>query len=878
MPSTRLRSIAATVLAVFAVVPSAGSRQAAIAQPARAAAVVFEAPAGRRPTGPLSLLSPFDRVLPSGRIVHPAGTSVVVGMHSGGVALSPDARYAIVSNDDERGGSVTTNYDAQTMGGYSLSVVDTATMRVVDRYRSPGESFFAGIVAVPDPANAGATLVLASGGPSNAVYAFDLDTAGQLTADAHHVIAIPGPADLRAENFGHAFPSTIVVAPSGTHAYVVDNVGNDVAEIDLATRTLAGTPVAVGDFPFGAAYSRTGLLVANEGLGAYAVLPQPTAAPPFASPAVDLARASSLSVLTVNGDESLEGQRSTVALDRGLDGLHAIGGTHPAAIVAERTKPYAFVAMAGVDRIATIGLDGTPVAVGGTELRLYDRGPYGTQPVALALSPDDRRLYVALAGIDAIAVLDVSDPLHPHRMGLVPTGWYPDALALSSNGRYLYVANAKGYGTDRGFTGDQADFVDSHGRVMSVSADGAENWSTLERIDTQALNLRRSTPLALACLRAIRPARPSRIVPQVFASSGSTAIDHVVFILEASKTFDAVFGDLKDATGRAHGMGSPDYVAFDESVTPNLHALARQFALAGNMYADGDIAATGRQAAFAGTASAYTERTSVVRAGRLGFPDANEDPEDYPRAGYVFNSLAERGESYRDYGDLLRVAGYDDGASPDPKTDDPDFLGVDDGMAPTVGLGGRYALDVPAPLALSGHVDLNYPGWNPRIRDVRRATEFVRDFDPYVRANQMPAFTSILLPAGSDAGTTRGIPALPESVADGDRALGQIVEYLTHIPQWRSTAIIIAPVDACKGRDHIDEHRTYAIVVSPYARRGYVGMRHASTASVLKTEEEILGLPALSLDDALASDLSDLFTSTPNAAPFLRIDAATQTP
>jgi DNA-binding beta-propeller fold protein YncE len=879
MPSTRLRTLAALALAVVLIVAAHGRQTAAIAQPARGvSAVVFEAPAGRRAAGPLSIGSPFDRVLPSGRIIHPAGTSVVVGMHAGGVALSPDGRFAIVSNDDERGASVTTNADGQTMGGYSLTVVDTTTMRVVDRYRSPGESFYAGIVATADPASAGGTLVLASGGPSNAVYAFDLDTAGQLVPDAHHTIAIPGPTDARFASAGHSFPSTLVVAPSGTHAYVVDNVGDDIAEIDLATRTLAAAPVPVGFFPFGAAYSTAGLLVANEGLGAYGVLPQPAAAPPFASPAVDLARASSLSLLTINGDETLGTQRSTVALDRGLDGVRAIGGTHPAAIVAERTKPFAFVAMASVDRIATIGLEGAAAAaVGGTELRLYDRGPYGTQPVALALSPDERRLFVALAGIDAVAVLDVSDPLHPHRIGLIPTGWYPDALALSPNGRYLFVANAKGYGTDRNFTGDRAEFVDSHGRVMSVGADGTADWSTLERIDTQTLNLRRSTPLALACLRAIRPARPSRIVPQIFASSGSTVINHVVFILEENKTFDAVLGDLKDASGRAHGPGSPEYVAFDESVTPNLHALARRFALAGNMYADADESHTGHQVAFGGIASAYTERTSVAQSGRLSYPDANEDPEDDTRAGYVFNSLAERGETYRDYGDLLRVAGYDDGGSLDPKTDDPNFLGVDDAMAPTAGLGGRYALDVPAPLALSGHVDLNYPGWNPRIRDMRRAAEFVRDFDPYVRANRMPAFTSIWLPDGAAAGSP-GVAALPETVADGDRALGQIVEYLTHIPQWRSTAILITPASAERGRDHLDEHRTYAIVVSPYARRGYVGTRHVSTVSVLKTEEEILGLPALSLGDALATDLSDLFTSTPDPAPFLRIDAATQTP
>ncbi len=839
------------------------ARTTARPQETNVAPIIFEAPAGRRPAGDVSPGAPFDRVLPSGRIVHPAGYSVVVGMGAFGVTLTPDGRFAIVSNDDQHQPKAVSAFDGVTTGGPSLAVVDTATMRVVDRYRDPNESFFAGVVAVPDPMNANSVLVLASGGPSNAVYALDLDAQGHLTPDAHHKIAVPG------------FPSTLVVAPSGARAYVVDDLGNDVAQIDIATRMLVGAPISVGFFPFGAAYSSAGLLVSNEGLMPYARLSAPVAVPPFATPANDPARSSSVSFVATNPDDSLGPVRSAVSLDRAPDGVREIGGVHPAAILAMHTKPYAFVAMANVDRIVTLSLGvGESAAVGGTELRLYDRGPYGTQPVALALAPNERRLYVALAGIDAIAVLDVSDPSHPHRLGLIPTGWYPSAIALSKDGRYLYVANAKGYGTDRRFSGDAAAYIDGHSRVMQIAIDTTAVWSTLERIDLGQANLRRTTPLALASLRSIRPAVSNHVVPQVFASNGSPAIKHVVFIEEEAKTFDAMLGDLKDPFGRAYGPGDPQFVAFDDSMTPNLHALARTFGLAANMYADGEEAQTGHESSIAGIASDYSTRMAAARPYR-SFPSDGEDGEDYPRAGYIFNSLAERGKTYRDYGDLLRVAGYDEGAALDPKLDDPDFVGLDDTNAPTVGLGGRYTLDAPALLALSGHVDLNYPGWNPRIRDVRRAMEFERDIDPLVRADQLPAFTDIWLPDDRGAtGTT--IPPLPEAVADGDRALGDIVEYLSHTPEWKSMAIFIVPSDAQLSRDHLDVHHTYAIVVSPYARRGYIGTRHTSTVSVLKTEEEILGLPALSLGDALATDMADFFTRTPNDTPYVRVDAAAQ--
>ncbi|MBD5634833.1 MAG: hypothetical protein IAI49_10175, partial [Candidatus Eremiobacteraeota bacterium] len=688
------------------------------------------------------------------------------------------------------------------------------------------DTFFAGVVALPDPAHPGETLVLASGGESNVVYAFDLAQNGTLVPDAHPAIPIPGPTDARFANAGHSFPGTLVLSANGARAYVVDNLGNDVAQIDTATRTVVGLSAPVGYFPFGAALSPYGLVVANEGLTAYGVLPAPVTAPPFAQVAPDLLRASSLTLVPLASDASLFPATSVgIPLDRTPDGIHAVGGAHPAAIVALRRQPYAFVALSNVDRIVTVSLapvaggalPAAPRAVGGTDLRLFDRGPYGTQPTALALSSDEKRLYVALAGIDAIAVLDASDPLHLHRVGLIPTGWYPDALALSGDDRYLYVANAKGLAEDRGFSGDGANDVDASGRTETVSADSNAVWSTFERIDLRDVDLRRSTPDALSYLRKIGRSRGGALVPQRFASKGSSTIKHVVLVLEENKTYDSMLGDLTTAAGAPYGPGDAGYVSFDASVTPNLHALARTFGLAGNFFADAEESDAGHQFAAAGIASAFTEKTILVENGRRMLPSKHEAPEDYPRAGYIFNSLADRGKTYRDYGDFVRVSGYDEGEAPDPKTDDPAFS-RDDRSAPTQGLGGLYTLDVPAPAALSGHVDLNYPGWNLRVRDVRRAQEFLRDFDPLVKADAMPAFTEIWLPA-DHGGAGPDVPPLPEEVADGDRALGTIVEYLTHIPQWKQTAIIIMPDDAQSTRDHVDEHRSYAIVVSPYAKR-----------------------------------------------------------
>jgi len=848
-------------------------------QPGDSAGVIFEAPAGQLQAGPLSASDPYQQVLPSGRILRPTGKSVVVGMNTLGFALAPGGRFAIVSNDNQAQSRTVSVLDGVSTGGFTLAVVDTATMTVVDRFKDAKHRFFAGVVALKDPANPSGTLVLASGGADNAVYAFDLDAAGHLTPDAQPAIAIPTPSNPQAANNGKAFPGTIVLAPSHAHAYVVNNLGNSVVAIDTRTRTVTGAAVDVGFLPFGAAFSKFGLLVANEGLASYNVLPTPAAAPPFENVGEDLLRASSISVVKIDNLGAVSRVVAAVALDRRPDGSRNVGGAHPAAIAVMKKKPYAFVAMANVDRVATVALGSVlPRVVGGTELRLFDKGPYGTQPVALALAETKHRLYVALAGINAIAVLDVADPVHPHRLGLIPTGWYPTSLLLSPDGKRLFVSNTKGMSHDRNFTGANPIATGKGDHVFVVDADSHAVWATLERIDLAGLNLGQTTRQTLSYLRTAHVASSDPIVPQSLGPA-SSPIKHVVLILEENKTFDSMLGDLSDASGNPYGPGDPSLVAYDKTVTPNLHALAATFGLAGNIFADSEESNAGHQFVSAGVASDYSERTLAVSYGRNPLTDKNEDTEDYPRAGYIFNNLASHGKTYRDYGDLVRVSGYDEGEAADPKTDDPKFAGPNDQFAPTQGLGGVFRYDAPALAALKDHIDLNYPGWNVRIRDTRRAAEFLRDFDLLVKADQMPDFTHIWLPAdhGYYWGSDKNVPPIPEEVADGDRALGQIVEYLTHTPQWSSTVIFIMPDDAQATRDHVNEHRTYAIVVSPFARRHYLGMRHLSTVSVLKTEEEILGLPSLSLGDLLATDMADFFTPNADPAPYAHVDVPIQT-
>ena len=229
---TRTRLVLAAALFVL---PSL-----AVAAPAnRAAPVSYAAPAGGMPAGHLRGAT-FDAVLPSGRLVTPAGENVVTGIDALGVALTPDGRFAIVTCGDAGHPALHSLVDPSISGGFALAVVDTVTMRVIDRYQAPGETFWLGVAALTDPAAPSRTLVLAAGGPTNAVYAFTLDATGRLVPDRRHTIAIPSPIDPALVSLGHASPGTLIVSHDGRRAYVVNEAAATVAAIDTRARSVSG--------------------------------------------------------------------------------------------------------------------------------------------------------------------------------------------------------------------------------------------------------------------------------------------------------------------------------------------------------------------------------------------------------------------------------------------------------------------------------------------------------------------------------------------------------------------------------------------------------------------------------------------------------------
>jgi len=703
---------------------------------------VFSAPAGDRAAGAPNASRPFDTILPDGRTVSPVGTSISLGASVRGLAISPDGRYAVV-------------------GGPTLTVVDARTMRIV----TVREGYVPDVAVARDPSNPARSIVVSYS--DEGLQVFDLGDDGSLTPNGAGVLAAGG---------------NLAVSPDGRTAYVTNPLTESLKSVDLvARRSLDSAPI--GFSPSGVAVAGSRVYVTNSGVIAQPPLADPVRIPQFGVAPADTVRASSLTAFgTLPGGGIDAGSVQTATMDQPPDELTNIGGARPTGIAISKDGRFAFVCMSNVDRIAVVALSGIPRVVGGLSLRLFQSSaigsaPYGTRPGAIVRSADGSRVYVAMAGINAVAVLDSAKPVALRRLGLIPTGWAPSALALSPNGQYLYVANAKGEGT----------------------------LASLQRIDLRRVPLQAVTLSALRYNRSVTYGKASALVPpmRLDEPAPSGVIRHVVMILEGDATFDPAVGDPS---------------------TPNLNALARRFGYAANYYTD-----------------------------REAEPQA-QDPNFYPRNGYLFNGLQRAGRSYRDYGGALRLAGYDDGSARDPRDDDPNYAGPSDTAAPTSGLGGLYRARIPALAALASHIDMDYPGWNPRIRDERRAREFVRDFAPLVMNDAMPDFTYVWLP-GRDAGQS-------------DAALGTIVSYLSHTPQWASTAIFIAPDGPRTTGDPSDRYRSYAILVSPFAKRGFVGRAHLSTPGLLKTEEELLGLPPLELGDLLATDMADFFTGKADPSPF----------
>ncbi|HEY3279393.1 MAG TPA: beta-propeller fold lactonase family protein [Gemmatimonadales bacterium] len=484
-------------------------------------------------------------------------------------------------------------------------------------------------------------------------------------------------------------------------------------------------------------------------------------------------------------------------------------GPHPSALA--HNGHDLFVALAGSNGVARVDLRQGRV-IEQLTVALDPHAPVGSDPNALALSPDGRTLYVAMAGNNAVAVVRVG-PRAMRVAGLIPVGWYPTAVATSRDGRTLYVANGKGGGSGANPDGTYI------GNVItgSVSIVPVPDSASLARHTQRVYSL---SPYSNARLRGVLPDRPTARPP----------IRHVVYVIRENRTYDQVFGDV------ARGNGDPALAIFNDSVTPNAHAIARRWVLFDNFYVDGEVSADGHEWSTRAFANDYNEKT---------WPQIYSDRRDWDLTSG--EDLANRAEAY--LWDAAKRKGLWVVNFGEMTTDEADTIRTN-----IAGLKGITAD--------------RYPGFVMSIPDTLRARLFADSVASWERQGRFPDLVILYLPRDHTLGRRADQPTPRAMVADNDLALGRVVDRLSRSPAWDSLALFAIEDDAQNGPDHVDAHRSVLLVASPYARRGAVDSTFYTTSSVLRTIGALLGLPPLSQYDAGATPLWPAFTTRPDAAPF----------
>jgi YVTN family beta-propeller protein len=497
-------------------------------------------------------------------------------------------------------------------------------------------------------------------------------------------------------------------------------------------------------------------------------------------------------------------------------------GTHPNAATLSRDGSRLFVANGDSDDISVLDTS-TDRVVRTVGLAPYDHAKVGSNPLALALSPDGGRLYVAESGNNAVAVVDVASG---KVRGTIPTGWYPSAVAAT--GTALFVANAKGLGAGPN---------DGPGHPDPTSVAPASPNQYIGSMIKGTLSTVR-LPLddsELASYTSKVRANDGFDQP-VRGAGGTPAIKHVIYVVQENRTFDQVFGSL------GKGNGDASLNLFGDESAPNQRALQRRFVTLDNFYANAEVSAQGWNWSVAANSNPYAEAMWPSNySGRGGtYPSETNDPAIAPNKtgedSYIWQRLDRAGVSYRNYGFYVK----DDNTAYDP------------------------ALDKHTDHAFHGF-DLNCPD-NPDTFKPRSATcgtprfsEWKREFDGYVKNGDLPQVEFLRLPNDHTSGTKPGMPTPRAYVADNDLALGRVVDAVSHSKYWKDTAIFVTEDDAQNGPDHVDAHRTISQVISPYTQHGKVDSTFYSTASMLRTIENVIGVAPLTQFDTFATPMVNAF-------------------
>jgi hypothetical protein len=536
-------------------------------------------------------------------------------------------------------------------------------------------------------------------------------------------------------------------------------------------------------------------------------------------------------------------------------------GPHACALALSPNGRWLVAASAGSDQLSVIDTRNDTVA----ETICARQNPgdlFGAQPDALAFDKPGRKLFVANGTQNAVAVFEFK-PGTSQLLGLIPVGWFPGALAFDKKGDQICVANLKDITQTRQKAGQGATGAgfNTHEYCGTLSLVPVPSKKQLAAFTQKALANLRYPLLAQAKL----PPRAGQAPTPVPERAGEPSVfSHVIYIIKENRSYDQVLGDVKP------GNGDASLCIFGEGVTPNEHKLVRDFCLLDNTYCSGILSADGHNWADSGLATDYLEREFA------GWPrsypcggdgDGGRDALAYSPAGFIWDDARSHGKTVVNFGEFTTSGKHWKDPAEKKRitfTDTyQDFITGANAIAYT---------SEPDIEALRPFMFTNYVGWDLSVPDVWRAAFFKRALQEYEQHDNLPALTIIWLPNDHTSGTGQGKPTPRAQVADNDRALGQIVEAVSHSKFWKDTCIFAIEDDPQNGWDHVSGYRTTAYVASAYTKRHAVVGTQYNQTSLLRTMELMLGLPPMNQMDATATPMFDCFNPTPD---FTAFDAVT---
>ncbi|MBI3875748.1 MAG: phosphoesterase, partial [Verrucomicrobia bacterium] len=459
---------------------------------------------------------------------------------------------------------------------------------------------------------------------------------------------------------------------------------------------------------------------------------------------------------------------------------------------------------------------------------LYPQSPEGSTPCGVAVSPDGKTLFVANADNNCVMVVDISNALSESARenresvsvvnGFIPSGWYPSAVCVSPDNNTLLVANGKGLTSRASFPSQKANPRTIHkGPVFDhpgKTLDGSISFVARPEAKQMAAyteQVRKNSPYRPESFHTA-PMKSDTVIPDKVGEP--CPIKYVLYVIKENRTYDQVFGDMKDAKGRPIGNGDPNLTIYGENVSPNHHQLARDYVLLDNLYCNGEVSVDGHSWCDAAIATDFNQRSWILSYSKHGKLPGNEEMEN-PANGYLWDLCRRQGVSFKNYGE---------GAQRVPSANR-----------------GKW----------SGERDMDKVKW------------WIEDLQKAENTGALPRFTIMSLGEDHTKGTTLGAFAPDASVASNDIALARIIEAASRSKFWPEMAIFVIEDDAQNGPDHMDAHRTVGFVISPYCKRSFVDSTLYTTASMIRTMELILGLPPMTQYDAGATPMFNCFQKTP---------------